>query len=117
MAEDDQKTERVYIRVSPEEKDRIRLHANASNATMSGYLRELVIVTPKLSNAFTPEIINSVNALRSTVGKFTGMLKQAIASDKYNPKEFAAALKDWQGIKTKTDRVLEDCIDRIARIR
>ena len=117
MTEADVKTERIFIRVSPDEKDRIRLHAHASNTTMSDYLRDLVIVTPKLSKAVTPEIIQEVNALRSTVGKFTGMLKQAIASDKYNPKEFAAALNDWKGVKTKADRVLEECIDRIGKIR
>lgn len=104
------KNKRIYIRVSDEELALIKLNALQNRVTISEYVRELCFPGTKLGDDINLEFIQSIIALRGEVGKTTGLLKQAIASDKYNPATFNNVLKQYSELKSKIETLISNTV-------
>lgn len=109
------KNKRIFIRVTEEEHSQIKLYAVENKLTISDYLREQCFHRKSLGDNFNAEFINRIIQLRGEIGKTTGMLKQAIQSDKYNPASFNKLLKNYASLKLETEKLLNEAIAFLKR--
>lgn len=101
------KNRRIYIRVSEDEFNLIKLNSLQNRVTISDYVRELCFPGTKLGDDLNLEFIQGIISLRGEIGKTTGMLKQAISSDKYNPATFNKILKEYGELKKKVEILIK----------
>ncbi len=106
---------RIQIRVSKEEYIDLKTAAAKNHVTLTDYVKQNCLPCKTLGQVFDAEIIETLIRLKGDIGKTTGMLKQAIASDKYNPKTFYKILKDYSDLKVELEKIMKNCEEKLRR--
>lgn len=108
------KTVEINLRLSPAEYTELRLCAAENHISMTGYIRSIITRRKSLGDDFNLEFVQTLIKLKSDIGKATGMLKQAIASDKYNPKTFADLIKEYKDLSVQVQEALEAIVKKVS---
>lgn len=107
---------RIQLRVSKEEYIAIKLAAAENNVTLTEYVKQNCLPCKNLSDVFNADIVEALIRLRGDIGKATGMLKQAISSDQYNPKIFSKILKQYIDLKKQLEDLMSDCSNKLRNL-
>ena len=100
---------RISFRCTDDEYLKIKSIAADHRMTMTEYIR-ISLQNNRSPGTFHCDLnaLKELIALKADLGKATGMLKQAIASSKYNPKTFARLVKQYETLRNRTTLLIDN---------
>lgn len=104
-------TERIFIRCTQQEKDKIQALAAQNGTSMTEFIKDCCLKrdTPGLSKLIDKQTLEEIIKLRTDIGKTTGMLKKALSMSVYNPQTFADVLKKYSEANTQVLKIIRKC--------
>ena len=109
---------KISFRCTDAEYLKIKSIAVEHHMTMTEYIRNS-LQNNHSPNSFHYDLsaLKELISLKTNIGQTTGMLKQAIASSKYNPKTFASLVKQYENLRDKASNLIDSWDKNMRSIR